>query len=226
MNLETLTFLTTGFLLGLQHSVDTDHVIAVSTMVSESRNLKKSAILGAFWGMGHTTTLLITGFFILILKLTLLIKFSNLFESLVGLVLIYLGVSLGVKVRKEQLHVHSHEHDGRKHIHLHSHKESKAHNHNHKAYLTGLAHGLAGTASLMLIILSAASSTLVGLIFILLFGFGSMLGMSVIAFLVNIPFSLSEKKFLLLNKGLKFIVASISIVFGLLLLNSTFAKLI
>ncbi len=216
--IEISAFLITGFLLGLKHSLDTDHLITVSTIVSRNQGIKKSFVQGAFWGIGHTTTLLIIGFFVLLFKLSLPQSLSNLFEILVGLVLVYLGISLVLEIRRKKIHLHTHKHDGEKHIHLHSHKENKHHNHNHKSYFIGLFHGLAGSAGLMLIILPGASSTLMGLSFVLIFGIGSILGMALFAILANLPFSypnIKAGRLLLFDKSLKYTIASASVFVGI-----------
>ena len=89
-----LTTLGFGLLLGIKHASDSDHIIAVSTIVSEQRSLLKSSIIGMFWGMGHTITLLLTGLVILTLKLTIPEEIALLMELLVGIMLIVLGVSV------------------------------------------------------------------------------------------------------------------------------------
>ncbi len=215
--IEISAFLITGFLLGLKHSLDTDHLVAVSAIVSKNQGLKKSFIQGAFWGMGHTTTLLVIGLFVLVFKLSLPASLTNIFELLIGFVLIYLGISLAMQIKRAKIHMHTHEHDGEKHVHLHGHKESKQHDHRHKSYFVGLFHGLAGSAGIMLIILPGANSTIVGLSFILIFGIGSILGMALFGMLVNIPHSypkIKPRKLLLFDMGLKYTIASTSVVVG------------
>lgn len=213
--IQVIAFLITGFLLGLKHSLDTDHLAAVSTIVSRNSEIRKSALQGALWGMGHTATLLVVGFFILIFKLSMPYSLSHFFELIVGFVLVYLGISLAFRVKREKIHLHAHEHNGHKHIHLHSHKESLAHKHPHQSFLVGLVHGLAGSAALMLIVLSTAKSAIVGFLFILIFGLGSILGMTLFGLLTAIPLALLDKRLKLVNRGLKFVIASASIAIGL-----------
>lgn len=93
-NTYTITLLGLGFILGLKHALDADHVVAVSTIVSQVRGLKKSSLIGAIWGVGHTTTLLLVGLVILIFKLVIPNKVALFFEILVGFVLVILGIGV------------------------------------------------------------------------------------------------------------------------------------
>jgi hypothetical protein len=80
-----------GFLLGLKHALDADHVVAVSTIVSRHRKLSKASLVGALWGLGHTTTLFGVGVAVLTFRLTIPERVALVFELLVGVVLIGLG---------------------------------------------------------------------------------------------------------------------------------------
>lgn len=90
-SLQLITLFGLGFILGLKHALDADHIVAVSTIVSQTKSLKKSSLLGAIWGMGHTTTLFLVGLAILGFKLTLPYKLALSFEFLVGIILVILG---------------------------------------------------------------------------------------------------------------------------------------
>jgi hypothetical protein len=111
--------------------------------------------------------------------------------------LIALGLALAVTLYREQWHLHAHEHDGARHVHLHSHRLSDGHAHTHgwrgsvPPLLVGMVHGLAGSAALMLVVLSAARTLWEGVAYILLFGLGSILGMAALAALISLPFFFS-----------------------------------
>lgn len=179
-----------GFMLGIKHAFEADHVIAVSTIVSEQRNPFKAALIGTFWGLGHTTTLFIIGIIVLLLKLSIPEKLSLLLEGLVGIMLIILGIR--VIIKNNLLHTHKH----------------------HVSFLVGLIHGVAGSGVLMLLVLSTISSLLEGLYYILLFGLGSVLGMSTMSFIIGVPFLYSASKFPKLEKYLRFGAGVLSILFG------------
>jgi len=189
--LHFFTILSTGFVLGLQHALDADHVVAVSTIVSKTKSLKSSSIFGAIWGAGHTTMLFIVGLLILLFKFTIPPKVALFFEFCVGLMLLGMGINLLIKLFKNKTHAHTHEHDGQPHSHTHSHVV--LHNHHHKSFIVGMIHGLAGSATLMLLVLSSVSSPVQGALFILIFGIGSITGMFVTSALIGLPFVLSAK---------------------------------
>ena len=182
-----------GLALGLKHALDADHISAVSTLVGQTTSIKKSSTLGFFWGAGHTTTLFIFGLLVLVFKLRIPDKMAVSFELLVGVLLVFLGVNVLLKIRREKIHIHSHEHGGDKHMHLHSHKDAKIHNHKHLSFLVGMLHGLAGSGALMLLVFATTSSILEGLLFVIIFGIGSTIGMLLISSLISLPFIFSKQ---------------------------------
>src|SRR5207237_977345 len=123
MNQSLLATLGFGFLLGLKHATEADHLVAVSTIVSESRYIWHAAGVGALWGVGHTASLLVGGFFVIALGVTVPARIANLLELAVALMIIFLGTRLlYVMLRaRPDFHVHAHTHSGKQHIHLHFH---------------------------------------------------------------------------------------------------------
>lgn len=206
---ESLTMLGVGFLLGLRHALDADHLAAVSTVLAERPSLVASGAVGLWWGIGHTITLMMVGAVVLALGLHLPQNFEALAESGVAILLVVLGGTLGMKVYRERWHVHSHRHDGEEHVHFHSHQVQQGHRHRHWVTSTirplciGMAHGLAGSAAVMLMILSATERMAQGLFSIAMFGAGSIVGMMTIGVTISLPlvFSLriSRRAFLALQ---------------------------
>lgn len=190
MLLKLFTILSTGFLLGVQHSLDADHIAAVSTIVSKNKSLKKSALVGAYWGIGHTVTLLVIGVLVLALKIKIPGSVSRMFEFAVGAMLLYLGAGLLKSVLVDRIHIHRHKHDQVEHVHLHSHKWGAEHEHVHKPLLVGMLHGLAGSAGIMILIMASLDSIAQGVMFTLIFGLGSILGMVVSGAVIGLPFLL------------------------------------
>ncbi len=196
-DLQFMSMLGLGFLLGVRHALDADHVAAVSTMLAQRPDFWRSGFIGLCWGCGHTAVLLIVGLAVLALKITIPDTVAQAFEAVVGLMLIALGLILAVTLYREQWHLHAHEHDGARHVHLHSHRRSNEHAHRHgwraslPPVMVGMVHGLAGSAALMLIVLSAAHTLWEGLAYILLFGLGSILGMVALGALMSLPFLFS-----------------------------------
>lgn len=211
---SALAVLGLGLLLGLEHAFEPDHVIAVTSLISKQKNLKKASILGLTWGLGHTTTLFIVGLIIILLKITIPETIALSLEFIVGILIIILGIYIIKGIIFEKKHIHTHRHDGSTHIHIHSHKESKTHEHIHKSYVVGLVHGLAGSASLMLLVLTTIESTILGLLYILIFGIGSIIGMAIVGGIISLPFIITSKKFTTLNIGIRYATGIISIGFG------------
>jgi len=215
---DTIIMLGLGFLLGVEHAFEPDHIVAISSLISKEKNLKKTTILGAIWGAGHTTTLFLAGIIILTLKITIPETIALSLEFLVGLVIIFLGFYVIRDIIEKKKHIHKHTHNGRTHTHIHSHKGTDQHTHYHQSFSVGLIHGLAGSAALMLLILSTFNSLIIGIIYILLFGIGSMVGMAIVGGLISIPFIYSSKKSSSINTVIQYGTGMISIGFGSYLL--------
>jgi len=211
--IEILPVLGLGFILGLEHALDADHVAAVTALVSKHKNMKRASLLGVFWGLGHTTTLFIAGILILMLKITIPERIALSFEFIVGIMIVILGTSVLIDLFIRKKHAHIHSHDGIAHTHPHLHNHSKSHSHYHKPFIVGLIHGLAGSAALMLLVLSTVESMMLGLAYILIFSFGSIIGMAIVSSAISIPFVISKST--LINKRIRYIASVLSILFGL-----------
>lgn len=219
MNLIPVSLLGLGFLSGLRHAFDADHIAAVSTMASGKLSIRKSSLPGIFWGFGHTISLLLAGLIVLLLKITIPEKFASFFEFIVAVMLIMLGLNVLLAVRKEKMHLHRHRHGKIEHIHLHSHKSTDCHKHSHaqltKSLMIGLVHGLAGSAALTLLVLAGINSTFLGLAYILLFGMGSMIGMALVSAVISLPFRLISGRLETAKTLLRIGTGIVSIIIGL-----------
>ena len=222
-----LSLLMLGFVLGLQHALDADHVAAVSAIASETKSVKKSSILGIFWGLGHTATLLFAGAIALLLKIAIPQKLALSFELLVGIMLVVLGFDVLRKAASNKVHLHFHEHDGKRHVHFHSHANpsSHIHTHAHKSFIVGAIHGLAGSAALMLLVLSTVDSVFSGLLYIVVFGLGSIAAMLTISTIIGLPFKLTSN-FGKVNGAIKLIAGAASVVLGASIIYGIFPVLI
>ena len=197
LDFEFLTILGFGFLLGARHALDADHLAAVSTILSKRPCLQTSGFIGLCWGFGHTLMLLLVGVVVIFLKVTIPESVARTLEFGIGIMLVVLGGSLAWSIYQERWHLHTHEHDGERHLHLHSHQNDEHHRHHHWMYLSvrplliGMAHGLAGSAALMLMVLSTVQTMWQGIAYILVFGIGSIIGMVFLGFLISAPLVLS-----------------------------------
>ena len=221
-----LSVLGFGFILGLKHALDPDHMVAVSTIVSESKSVKRSSLVGTFWGLGHTASLLLAGIIVIALKVQISDRVALWMEFTVALMLILLGVKAIIKpLRRWKLHRHSHTHDGSTHTHIHLHRsgEEQRHQHSHlidigvRTVLVGMVHGMAGSAAVTLLVLTTIPSAVAGLIYIIVFGLGSVGGMLIMSSLIGLPFVLTPKRFNIFNEGLQAAVGLFSFSFGLFL---------
>lgn len=220
---SVLAILSFGFLLGLKHAVEADHLAAVSTIVAERKSLFSSAFIGGVWGLGHTISLFVAGVFVLLLNFQISERTERILEFCVGIMLFLLGANVIRKLFKGgHLHFHAHEHGERVHVHPHIHDKSadeEAHTHHGlrfspRALVIGMIHGLAGSAALMLLVIPTIESRVVGLLYIVVFGVGSIGGMMLMSFLVGLPFQLTAKKFNRLNHLLQGVAGLTSVALG------------
>src|SRR3989338_125427 len=221
-----LFVLVAGFVIGLFHAFEPDHVVAVATQNSKSTQKSslsffkqirsgaiKSSILGALWGAGHTSSLILVSLLIFVFSMNIPNEMFSNFEFGVGVMLVILGVFTYLNRRLVgEKHIHTHTHDDLVHTHPHTH--DKVHSHGHKSYIIGCIHGLAGSGSLVVLALSTLHDLQTILSFILVFGIGSIVGMMLVSSAIGLPFSLSvysER----INKILRYLVGSISIIIGI-----------
>lgn len=203
-----------GLVLGMKHALDADHVAAVSTIVSKSGSLMKSSLVGLFWGLGHTATLFSVGLLLLLLKVSIPEKLALLAELAAGVMLVVLGLSLVRRLVRERLHCHFHSHGEGTHFHAHSHKDSVGHQHEHKSLIVGMVHGLAGSAAVLLLALSAVRSVLLGIIYILFFGLGTVIGMTILTSIISLPFIFTASRLKKVNELISALAGVTSIALG------------
>jgi ABC-type nickel/cobalt efflux system permease component RcnA len=223
MQYEILVVLGVGFLLGIRHALDADHIVAVSTIASRTGNLMKSTMSGLYWGMGHTLTLFVIGLVFITLKIAIPEKVALSMEMLVGIMLVILGWTTFNTFKRKKVHAHVHKHKGEKeeHVHFHSHAESEEHQHVHiskperKSFLVGMVHGLAGSGALVLLLMSSMKSVAEASIYITFFGAGTILGMILFAFVIGLPFVLLAKYTVHLERRMGMAAGILSILFGL-----------
>lgn len=209
-----------GFVLGMKHALDADHVIAVSTIVSKSHHVFGGTIVGAFWGLGHTLTLFLVGGVMLSLKVTIPHHVALMMEMAVGVMLVFIGGVVAAGLIKEQVDFHLHYHEGKSHFHPHKHSNIDPHDHQHaiqrgyRSMAVGMVHGLAGSAALMLLVVGTIGSTLDGILYIGLFGLGSILGMMMFTTLISLPFVYTAFRFSRFNRAITGLASFTSIILG------------
>lgn len=212
-----------GFFLGLKHATEADHLAAVTTIVSGRKSIWNSALVGGLWGLGHTISLFVAGIFVLLLNFQISERTERALEFCVGLMLTILGLNVFRKlVKGGKLHFHTHEHGGREHVHPHIHESEPDEAHTHhglslspRALFIGMVHGMAGSAALMLLVIPTIDSRSLGLLYIVIFGVGSIGGMMLMSLLVSLPFRLTEFKFERINRLMQIAAGVISVSLGL-----------
>lgn len=216
-----------GFVLGLRHALDPDHLVAVSTIVSEHKSVARSTLVGTFWGLGHTASLLAMGVVLLFLRASIPERIALWMEIPVALTLITLGVITTLRVTREgDLRIHSHTHahsETGMHAHIHIHTQAE-HSHQHrlfrvgrKPFVVGMVHGVAGSAALTLAVLTTIPSIALGMVYIAVFGIGSIGGMLMMSALIGLPFAATARRFSMINGRIRFVAGLFSIFFGLML---------
>jgi ABC-type nickel/cobalt efflux system permease component RcnA len=214
-----LSAIVLGFLLGLQHATDPDHLVAVATILTRERRFANGALIGVLWGAGHMTTLTIVGAIIIGLKLTITPAVGGRLELVVAAMLIVLGVLRlrdavrGLETVSAGHLVADHDHGGGTgvvHSHPHAHDAEHSHEHPHvhpsrwlarlgwrsgwpagRALIVGAVHGLAGSAAVSLLVLATLRSTASAVIYLLIFGIGTIIGMTVLTAVMAYPVSMA-----------------------------------
>ena len=228
VQVQTMTpalILTLGLAIGLQHAFEPDHVAALTTQLSKQKSksqtikqlLKegtfKSSMLGALWGAGHTTTLVIMGLLMFVLAINIPTNIFLGFEFIVGLMLVFLALTTFSNKKFFKLkHIHPHAHDNGT-IHIHPHDHVGEHTHSHKSYIIGCIHGLAGSGSLVVLTAITLGNFETVLSFILIFGIGSVIGMALVSSLIGLPLAFTNKTDSA-NKILRYLAGTASLLIG------------
>lgn len=218
-----------GFLIGMRHALEADHVAAVASLVGKNHSIGDSIKHGAAWGLGHTVTLVLFGSIVILMDSMVPERIALGLEFAVGFMLIVLGVDVLRRLVKDRIHFHGHKHANEQiHFHAHSHRGETRHNpdkHEHKhrkgfpvrALFVGLMHGMAGSAALILLTLQTVSSPLTGLFYMALFGLGSIIGMAALSVVISIPLRHSATAVTWLYKVFHIAIGVTTIVLGSIL---------
>ena len=232
-----LSLLGLGFLIGIRHALEADHAAAVATLATRSQSVAHTVKQGLTWGLGHSLTLLLFGSIVFLLEIAVPERLAHWLELGVGIMLLGLGLDVIWKLFKGRVHfhVHEHPHHGR-HFHAHSHAgepERQAFNHEHthrqtfpyRAMFIGFMHGMAGSAALILLTLQQSISPLMGLLYIVIFGLGSMAGMALLSVVIAIPLRYSARTVTWFHHGLQGCIGMATIALGLWVIHSSGSSL-
>ena len=198
----TGTVLLLGLLFGTQHALEADHLAAVATLVAREKNPRRAIRQGVFWGLGHSLTLLLVGGVVMVIGVVLSERWVHGLEAAVGLMLVLLGLDLLRRLWRERVHIHVH---------------SQSHEHRPlplRALLVGMGHGLSGSAALVLLTLQQVRNPWVGLLYVLVFGIGSVFGMALLSWAVSVPMRLTAGHLARAHRALGVGVAVFSLGLG------------
>src|ERR1700704_5568045 len=215
-----------GFLLGMQHALEADHIAAVSSIAARRTRVSDIVKHGLTWGFGHTLTLFIFAGAAMLLGRAIPDSVAKPIEAAVGIMLIGLGAHVLWRLWRDPAPFPRHGHgDGTVHFHAHSHAGDTApharaaHAHEHgfrwRTLLVGLMHGMAGSAALLVLTVSQAPNPAVGLGYVALFGVGSMIGMGALSTLIAVPLAVTARWLTFSNPGLQAAGGAATIAIGI-----------
>jgi cytochrome c biogenesis protein CcdA len=229
-----------GFLLGMQHALEADHIAAISSIAARRSDVGDIIRHGLTWGLGHTLTLFAFAGAAILLGHAIPENWSRPLETAVGIMLVGLGAHVLWQLGRDRVHFHRHNHgDGTVHVHAHSHAKETTkefsgrsvphgrarHEHAHvfrwRTLLVGLMHGMAGSAALLVLAVSQAKSPAIGLFYVALFGIGSMIGMGALSAVIAVPLAVSARWLSFANRGLQGAVGVVTIAIGLMTIVET-----
>jgi len=226
--LTALTIVLIGFALGMRHATDPDHVVAVTTIVSKQQNIRQAALIGILWGLGHTLTIFAVGSAIILFKVTIPPRLGLTMELAVGMMLILLG-ALSLTGILQRLAARF----GTPHTSVlpdatipRSQARSTANIGIVKSLgsfqvfrplLVGIVHGLAGSAAVALLVLTTIGNPYAAIVYLLVFGMGTMAGMILITATIAVPFAYTGKRFTGWNRGMGVFSGVVSLAFGVFL---------
>jgi high-affinity nickel permease len=231
--ISLISILVLGFVLGMRHATDADHVVAVSTIVSRERRIRSAAWIGALWGAGHTITIFAVGVGIIVFTLVIPPRVGLSMEFSVGLMLVLLGWlnlrGLG-KNWNETTTAHAHGED-KEHTHALSDHAISDRSINSmdrwfrgwsiyqwlRPLIVGLVHGLAGSAAVALRVLAPIHNSRWAVAYLFIFGVGTIAGMMVITVAMASALNYAGSRSQWINRRLSLATGFLSVAFGLFL---------
>lgn len=194
-----LPILGLGFVIGLSHALEADHLAAVATIASRQGRASDIVRHGLTWGLGHTLTLLALAGVAFLLGSAIPASLAQVLELAVGAMLVSLGAHVLWRLWRARVQVDlPHAGEGFR----------------WRTLLVGLMHGMAGSAALLLLALAQVKDPLRGLAYILVFGLGSMVGMGILSALIAVPLTLSARFISWANRGLQLGIGLCTVCLG------------
>ena len=228
-----------GFLIGLQHALEADHLAAVASLAARQSSVRRIVRHGWVWGLGHMLTLSAFAGVVLLSGEVVSPRLGTWLELIVGVMLVALGLGVIYRLVRDRVHFHLHRHgDGKVHLHAHSHAGETGphahspHDHSHDArfplrsLFVGMMHGMAGSAALVLLAAGALASPLEGFAYVALFGLGSVLGMALLSAVIAVPLTASARFLTWANRGLQGAIGLGSAAIGVMIVLESRSQLL
>ena len=206
MSWPFVTVVVIGFLLGMRHATDPDHVVAVAAIVSRERSLRAALPIGAVWGVGHTATIFVVGVAIIAFGLVIPPRVGLAMELAVSFMLVGLGAASLRAARAPGTPAHSH-------AHAHG-RASTGAPRLVRPLVVGGVHGLAGSAAAALLVLGAVRDPRWAVAYLVVFGVGTVAGMLAITAALALPLALGVARSARLHPGVTVAAATLSVLFG------------
>ena len=197
-----------GFLLGMRHATDADHVVAVSAIVSRERTLRAAAPVGIAWGIGHGATILLVGGAIILFGLVITPRVGLGMELAVGLMLIVVG-ALSIQNLAPPGHGHP--------TPLHGRFRASGGYRLLRPLVVGVVHGVAGSTALALVVLGTVRKPAVAMAYLGLVGAGTIAGMFVVTLAFSAPLVFSSRRFGGVQRSVTVAAALVSVALGVYL---------
>lgn len=209
-----------GFVLGMQHAFEADHLAAVWSIAASRTNIADIVKHGLTWGLGHTVTLFLFAGAALLIGHAIPDYLSRPLEGAVGVMLVCLGADLLWRLRRTGVRSNGRMTDLHGHGSAHglAHADGRAVGFRWRTLMVGLMHGMAGSAALLVLVVSQAASPAHSLLYVLFFGIGSMIGMAAISSAIAVPMVISARVLTLVNRLLQLVAAAAAIVIGVMTL--------
>jgi high-affinity nickel-transport protein len=212
-----VTILTLGFFLGMRHATDSDHVVAVSAIVSREKSVRAASLVGALWGIGHTFTIMLVGGAIILFGIVFPARVGLTMEFSVALMLVVLGAMNVMGFRQDVKELRA----GHAHPHQPPTQDEDADKSSrlgrYRALIVGTVHGLAGSAAVALFVLSTIRNAAWGVLYLFLFGVGTVAGMVLITSALAAPLVYTAHRFSAWNRHIGWVTGAVSVALGLFL---------
>ncbi len=209
--IATVSALGIGFTFGLRHALEADHLAAVSTIVAARRTLTEAALVGGLWGVGHAAALIGAAVVVIVLDLQIDRTAARWLDGAVAIMLVGLGLAA---LRRVAWRGAVHHHGEFAHDHPHQHEGRLSRRFSVRPVAVGVVHGLAGSAALMLVVLTTMPSVMARIAYVGAFGVGSICGMVAMSILIAAPIFLTGRRFLRAHVVVQTAAATFSLALG------------